>query len=208
MTMVQLLKVFSNAKEAMTSFRKDSVPLEKKATNPTRSSEGSSGATDFSASGASSVGLLEQSPKRKHRHKSKRKSKVPSKSAPVQTAEALVAQWNDPNINEDDFIQLYVDPEKQCQFLEDGFHKFTPRQVAQAAIMFRKSFPNLQFTYDSIEVVGNKVTIEGFMCTGTHTGALFSMLPGIYPAIPTTGKHCINDEEQLCMELDEDGKIN
>ena len=65
------------------------------------------------------------------------------------------------------------------------------------------------FVHESIKSAGrnsNVVYVEGLRCQGTHTGKPFTIAPGALPEVPPTGKLCQNDEERLCVEI-EDGKI-
>lgn len=145
-------------------------------------------------------------PKRKSSKKAS-SSDEPVVSPNIRTAQALVDQWNDPNFSEEEFVELWTCASEKRMVLEDGF-AFTPRQSAQTIIACRNAFPDLKFTYESItEKVPGKVVIEGFQSSGTHTGAPYSLGPGFAP-IAATQKHCSNDPERFCMDLDEDHKIS
>lgn len=89
----------------------------------------------------------------------------------------------------EDFIALFVS-EKSVISFEDDFPNVIPRQSDEAIRDFHLSLPDIKFTYDSIkETEAGEATIENLKCTGTHTGAPYTMVPGLFPPIPTTGKH-------------------
>lgn len=124
-----------------------------------------------------------------------------------QTVRTLLDLWNSPDLDEDKFAELWACDKKRRHLEEDGIQCFTARELARALIQFRASFPDASFSYDSIETCGKTVTVLGFKRQGTHTGAPFYLIQNKASAIPATGLYCENDEEELSIELNDEGKI-
>ena len=117
----------------------------------------------------------------------------------VQVIEEMLKVWQNCTA-EDQFLPFYVSPRAK-HILEDGFSK-DAREFANIVIDIKKSFPDFKFYYESItEPTPNKVVIEGLRASGTHKGEPYSVAPGLLPAIPTTGKYIINDEERFIFAM-------
>ena len=130
---------------------------------------------------------------------------VKSVSENIRTAERLVEVYN--NFDREELFKLFTSRKAKISFEDDYIPDITPVQVADNMESFRRSFPDVKFSYDSIkEDEPGVVVMEGVKCIGTHTGEPYTMVPGVFPAIPATGIHCMNDEEIMDFTF-KDGKI-
>jgi len=142
--------------------------------------------------------------------KAKKENLAPEKPRNIQVAEAFMASWNNfTNANGREVaVALFTTPNATCHY-EDGL-KLKADEVMDALELIFKSFPDTKFAHGEITIPkDNKkyVIIDGFQFSGTHTGAPYSMVPGVFPEIEAAGTHAVNDEERIILKLDDDYKI-
>ena len=91
----------------------------------------------------------------------------------------------------------------------EDFSSITAEMMANSFLDQYKCFPDMSFKWGKIYHWGtNEVRVDDIVCAGTHTGAPFTFLPGVFPPVPVTGKYCVNDEESLVLKINpETGKI-
>ena len=92
--------------------------------------------------------------------------------------------------------------------LEDG-EAYKPDALGKAIAVLYESFPDFKFKWSDVVAVDkkpNRIAVEEIFAEGTHTGKPYSLLPGVLPEIPTTGKYVVNDEQRFEFEM-EHGKI-
>ena len=116
---------------------------------------------------------------------------------------SLIAHWN-MHAPPEDCISFFTS-EKDLFRFEDAPPVNVREWVGEFERMTR-SFPDVQFGYDSIkETRPGEVIVEDWQCTATHTGAPYSFGP--FPPIPRTNRRCINDLERLYFTI-ENGKVS
>lgn len=125
----------------------------------------------------------------------------------ILVAERLMEAYNHFSSVED-YVSLFSSPEKKVISFEDDYPNISPRLCAEGVRDLHMSFPDVRFVYDKIRLGDetNEVVIEGLRAQGTHTGAPYTFAPEVFPAIPATGIHCVNDEEVIELKL-KSGKI-
>jgi hypothetical protein len=100
----------------------------------------------------------------------------------------------------------HYESKKTKVHMEDG-DTFTVEDTAKVLVMCHQSIPDFKVFYEELEEKSTKVIImDGVQAMGTHTGAPFTILPGVFPAVPATGKLIHNDEERWIFKM-RDGKI-
>lgn len=134
--------------------------------------------------------------------KGTRKSK---KSANIKAVETFLG-----NMNHFTTMEAFLAPfaSKHVQVTPEDFPPCSSEMLAHFAEAVHKSFPDIQFQFKIVKespADPDTIVVEGFYCTGTHTGAPF-FLPGA-PAIPATGVEVKNDEESWYIHL-VNGKID
>ena len=133
-------------------------------------------------------GRIQPASSSKHRMSKKTKggkSKVIEKSPNIQTAEALIENFNNFQ-TEEELLKLFVNPDKAAFMFEDGF-KISPRQWVQSVASTNASFPDMKFDFETIQQTSpTAVVIENLQFKGTHTGEPCTFAPK-FPAIPAAG---------------------
>jgi len=110
----------------------------------------------------------------------------------------------------------YFESENSPIYLEDG-EKYKTEACGKLLWATHLSFPDFKFAHVDVHVEGVKdissktyikVTVDGIYASGTHTGLPYTIMPGVLPAIPTSGKYMCNDEQIFVFHMHkETGKI-
>ncbi|CAB9530049.1 unknown protein [Seminavis robusta] len=153
---------------------------------------------------------------------SKNKSKKPSKGCEANGANkqspsnaAIASEWmtdmtNFEGYDAQSFVDMWVSYYESPEdiVLEDG-ESYSPIACAQILYSTWLSFPDLQFPYAPIKddpKDPNRVYIEEIYVSGTHKGVPYTLLPGVLPEIPPSGKYISNDEQRFILTMN-NGKI-
>ena len=92
--------------------------------------------------------------------------------------------------------------------LEDG-EAYKTDALNKGFVGLYESFPDFKMQWSDVMAVDkkpNRIGVEGIFASGTHTGKPYSLLPGVLPEIPPTGKYVVNDEQRFEFEV-RNGKI-
>lgn len=129
-----------------------------------------------------------------------RKDSPSRKSANLKCVEAWLDNMN--NFTDiESFLACFTSKDSKMQ--PEDFGSFSAEMLAHLVHSIHKSFPDVTFQFSGIKESPSKpnmVVVEGLYCSGTHTGAPFSHMPG-FPPIPATGKSVQNDEENFYITL-------
>ena len=139
-----------------------------------------------------------------HRILEPKKVEKPKKSLAIKVAERYIELYRSKEGNEDELYELFQ-PGSMYTF-ED-----IPAVPTSISVVMLKdinaSFPDMKWEYDKMqEPRPGLVEISGFRVSGTHTAAPYTFHPD-FPPIPATGKFCENDEENLSLHINKEGKI-
>jgi len=195
-----LSKMFKKSSKTQEVPKKVIVPADTDSESKTSNSSGSN--------------QKKRSKSSKHRSSGSKSSSKGQKESPpqepknIEIAKAFIAAWNDLKNADDMVAALYASPTTKVYF-EDDF-QLNALECSRGLERLYKSFPDMKFSYGSISVPRdnkNAVILDNVRCCGTHTGAPYSMVPGLFPDIEATGTYCINDEERFILKLDENGKV-
>lgn len=147
----------------------------------------------------------------KSKSKSRRKSRKeggPSKN--LRCAESLLAAINnfvpeDPQAYMDTFMSHYESKDTKIK-MEDG-DTFTVEMTAKILVLCHQSMPDFKIFYGDLEEKPNNIVImDGVQACGTHSGTPFTILPGVFPAVPPSGRRIYDDEERYIFKM-KNGKI-
>ena len=126
------------------------------------------------------------------------------KSLAIKVAERYIGLYRSKEGNEDELFELF-NPGSLYTF-ED----LPPIPTSLSVVILKDlnaSFPDIKWEYEKMtEPRPGLVEISGFRVSGTHTGAPYTFRPDL-PAIPAAGKFCQNDEENLTLHINAEGKI-
>lgn len=79
------------------------------------------------------------------------------------------------------------------------------REYTEEMVRACKAFPDLSFTWQSVEAIGNdKAILRGLRAKGTHMGPYGF---GPYPEVEATQTVCRNDPEEITVWISPNGKI-
>lgn len=159
----------------------------------------------LSTTGSHSSGSGKLSAKAGKRKSKTKKNTAEEKSANVLAVESFLKNWT--TFTGPEAVLAHFASEKSPMILEDGM-RLSPKQCVGALKMLHASFPDLEFKSASIkDKSSNEVVVDNMYGVGTHTGAPFTCKPGMFPAIPATGKHCRNDDAIWYCKMTDDNKI-
>lgn len=94
--------------------------------------------------------------------------------------------------------------------LEDG-EEHKAEQCSALFHLTHASFPDFCMKYGKVTEQFSKdeiiVEIHAVYATGTHTGEPYTIMPGLLPAIPPSGKYTEDDEQMIVLHMNKDAKI-
>ncbi len=100
----------------------------------------------------------------------------PAAEATLSLAQALIAAWNDPNL--DNNLSFYTPDYEGVDVGEAGPH-YGPDGIRQSLIRYRTAFPDLHFVADTPIIEKNRLVLA-WTARGTHRGKLMNIPPTGY----------------------------
>ena len=133
----------------------------------------------------------------------------------------------DPDLYAQRILACYASPDTPM-IAEDG-EQYKASDLAFFCTNICKSLPDFHMTYgkvtyraktpkqhkntyrskeeDESEEIVAEVELDNLVVSGTHTGAPYTMAPGVLPEIPPSGKFIQNDEERMVFYFNKKGQI-
>ena len=92
--------------------------------------------------------------------------------------------------------------------LEDG-EAYRAEDCSKLFVLTHRSFPDFVMNYGEVVELKTsdkhnyvEVEVTTVFATGTHTGTPYTIIPGVLPEIPPSGKPVENDEQTFVLTLD------
>ena len=106
----------------------------------------------------------------------------------------------------DAFCDLFQKGKKGKILAEDG-DCHSAEQCATLLTLLHNACPNdyAMLHTDIVQQDKDHFTVIGVSPCGTHTGSALTIMPGVLPAIPPSGKHVTLDEENYRCRMNKDG---
>lgn len=129
----------------------------------------------------------------------------------MRTAEKLMTVMNDydpqnPQAYIDAFCDLFQKGKKGKILAEDG-DCHSAEQCATLLTLLHDACPNdyAMLHTNIVQQDKDHFTVVGVSPSGTHTGSALTIMPGVLPAVPPSGKHVSLDEENYRCRMNRDG---
>jgi hypothetical protein len=157
---------------------------------------------------------------------------LPKDNKYIQAVKTCMEKMNsfvpeDPALYAKRILDCFASPDSPL-IAEDG-EKYKATDLSDLCVNICKSFPDFHMKYGDVtfidkSVQGNgqsvvdktlsdeetivaQVELDGLIVSGTHTGAPYTIAPGVLPALPPSGTYVENDEQRMVFFLNKKAKI-
>ena len=132
----------------------------------------------------------------------------------------------DPDLYAQRILDCYDSPDTPL-IAEDG-EQYKATDLAELCVNIYKSFPDFHMTYGKVTYIAKtpkqgkntysskkeedddivaEVELDSLIVSGTHTGAPYTIAPGVLPELPPSGKYVQNDEQRMVFYLNKKAEI-
>jgi predicted ester cyclase len=111
--------------------------------------------------------------------------------------------------NRHDVMSLYSIATSDCIFhFVDSDVAMPTRAFAERMLAMYDAFPNLQFQYDRLDIIGpHTVVLVNYFGKGTHTGTSYEFTPSCPAVPPATGFEIADEPIDITFRVNDVGKI-